>query len=114
MGSSGFIDFTQTFDQSTLVHCSDLIQDDLAGLSFEPNLYTRGIGPPFRCHGSHNHSVDVMIHLIRGDDEARTGFSNLTTLSRIEPHEKHVEPGSYHVQSFRSHAEDGSDSGSSN
>jgi hypothetical protein len=114
MRPSGFVDFAKAFDQSALIHGPDLIQDDLARLSFEPNLCTSRIGPPFRCHGSHNHCVDVMIHLVRGDDEAGTGFSNLTALGRIEPHEKHVEPGSYHVQSFRSHSEGVGASRSSN
>ena len=38
MGTSRFVNFTQAFDQSALVHGPNLIWDDLAGLSFEPNL----------------------------------------------------------------------------
>jgi hypothetical protein len=35
---SGFVYFVQAFDQPALVHGPNLIQNYLAGLSFEPNL----------------------------------------------------------------------------
>lgn len=110
MSPGCFVDFAQAFDQAALVHGPDLIQDDLAGLPFETKRHACGVRAAFRSHRGDNHGIDVMVHLVRGDDEAGPGLPNFTTLGRVEPDEKDVEPGRYHVQSFRSHLDVEADS----
>jgi hypothetical protein len=45
----------------------------------------------------------MMVHFVGGNDEARAGLADFTAFGGVEPNEKHVESGGYHVQSFRSH-----------
>jgi hypothetical protein len=45
----------------------------------------------------------MMVHFVWRNDEARAGLPDFTAFGGVEPNEKDVESGSYHVQSFRSH-----------
>lgn len=103
-------DRSYTLDQSAFVHCPDLIQHNLPGLTFESKRDTSRVGAAFRRHGSDDDRVDVVIHFIRGNDEAGTGLTDLTPLCGIETDEKDIEAGHYHVHSLRSHADVAADS----
>jgi len=99
----GLVDFSDSLYQPGFVHCPDLIQNDLTRFSLESSRHTGGIGPAFSGHRCHDDSIDMMVHLVRGNDEAMAGLADFTTFGGIETHEKDVEPGNYHIQSFRSH-----------
>lgn len=83
MSSGGVIELAHPFDQPTLVHGSDLIQDYLACLTFEAHRDTSGVWSPLARHGSNDDLVDVFVHLVGRDDETRTGLTNFTSLGRI-------------------------------
>lgn len=104
-GSGRLVDLAQAFDETAIVHGSDLIQHDLSRLSFEAHRHTGRIAPSLRRHGGDDYRVDMMIHFVRRDDETRARFSDFAALGGIETDEEHVEAGRYHVQSFRSHVD---------
>lgn len=103
--AGGLINLAHTFDQPTLVYSPDLIENYLAGFAFEANRNAGGVGPTFRRHRGDNDRVDMTIHFVGRDDEARAGFTDFSAFGRIKPHEEHIETGGYHFQSFRSHLE---------
>ena len=110
MALCGVIDSPHPFHQALFVHCTDLIQHDLPGFAFESDRDSGGVGAVFRRHGGNYDGVNVMVHFVRRDDEARAGFADFTTLSRVEADEVDVEAGRYHVHSCRSQVEGGADS----
>ena len=83
MRSGGFIKLPQPFDQPALVYGPDLIQDDLTRFSFESNRYARGVGTALGGHGGHDNRIDVLVHFVRGDDEAGAGLANFTAFGGI-------------------------------
>ena len=103
-------DRSYTLDQSAFVHCPDLIQHNLPGLTFESKRDTSRVGAAFRRHGSDDDRVDMLVHFIRGNDETGAGLADLTPLCRIEADEKDIEAGHYHVHSLRSHVDIAADS----
>ena len=103
MGSGGHVDLADALDQAGLVHRPDLIQHDLARFPLESNLHAGGVGTALGGHRYHDDGVDMVVHFVRGNDEAGAGLADFTTLGGIETHEKDVEPRDYHVQFFRSH-----------
>ena len=110
MALCGVIDSPHPFHQALFVHCTDLIQHDLPGFAFESDRDSGGVGAVFRRHGGNYDGVNVMVHFVRRDDEARAGFADFTTLGRIEADELDIEAGRYHVHSCRSHVDGAADS----
>ena len=104
------IDLSHTLDQPAFVHSPDLIQHNLTRLAFKPHRYAGGVGAAFRCHGGDDHRIDVLVHFVRGDDEARADFADFTALGGIEADEKDVEAGYYHVHSLWSQVVGAADS----
>jgi len=96
LGACHVSDRSYTLDQSAFVHCPDLIQHNLPGLTFESKRDTSRVGAAFRRHGSNDDRVDVLIHFIRGNDETGAGLTDLTSLCRIETDEKDIEAGPPH------------------
>lgn len=81
---AGFIvNLAHAFDQPSLVHCSNLVQHDLAILPLETKRNPRWIGSPLRRHGSYDHRIDMTIHFIGRDDKARTGFADFSAFGGI-------------------------------
>ena len=103
MRFGGGVDLADAFDQPGLVHGPDLIQHNLAGFPLESNRRTGGVGAALCGHGGNDDGIDMVVHFVRGNDEARAGFADFTAFGWIETHEKDVESGGYHVQFFRSH-----------
>ena len=103
MRSGGRVDLAGALDQAGLVHRSDLIQHNLTRFSLESNWHAGGVGMALGRHRGYDDGVDVVIHFIRGNDEAGAGLADFSTLGGVEAYEKDVEPGDYHVQFFRSH-----------
>lgn len=103
MRSGGFIDLADALDQPGLVHCPDLVQHDLPGFSFKSKRHAGGVRTSLCGHRCHDDGVDMMVHFVWRNDETRAGLADFTAFGGVEPNEKDVESGSYHVQSFRSH-----------
>ena len=97
------VDLADALDQAGLVHRPDLIQHDLTRFPLESNRHAGGVGTALGGHGGHDDGVDMVVHFVRGNDEAGAGLADFTALGGVETHEKDVEPGGYHVQFFRSH-----------
>jgi len=103
MRFGGCVDLADAFDQPGFVHGSHLFQHDLAGLPLESNRHTGGVWAALCGHGGDDDGIDMVVHFVRGNDEAGAGLADFTAFGWIETHEKDVEPGGYHVQFFRSH-----------
>lgn len=103
--AGGLINLALPFDESALVYSPDLIENDLTGFAFESNRYAGGVGPTFRRHGGDDDRVDMTVHFVGRDDEARAGFADLPAFGWIQSYKKYIETGGYHFQSFRSHLE---------
>lgn len=103
--AGGPINLPHAFDQPALVYSPDLIENDLTGFAFESNRYAGGVGPTFRRHGGDDDRVDMTVHFVGRDDEARAGFADLPAFGWIQSYKEYVETGSYHFQSSRSHLE---------
>ena len=112
MNARGFLDPSQPFDESILVHCPDLIQRNLPGFAFEVNRDTSRVGSAFRRHWSDDHGVYVAVHFVGRNDKARASRAHFATLGWIESHQEHIESGGYHFQCFRSHSDAVETSGS--
>ena len=99
MRSGGFIKLPQPLDQPALVYGPDLIQNDLTRLSFESNRYASGIRTPLfghacvlahagwagemAVHGGHDNRIDVLVHFVRGDNEAGAGLADFTAFGGV-------------------------------
>lgn len=120
-----FVDLSHALHEPAVIHGPDLIQHDLTRFAFESHRDAGGVGKALgqgcvsahpgwagesRCHGGDDHGIDVLVHFVRGDDEARAGFADLTALGKIEAEEVDVEAGHYHVHSLRSHVDGVADS----
>ena len=70
MGSGGCINLAHAFDQTGFVHRPDLIQYDLARFSLESNRDTGGVGAALGGHGGDDDGIDMLVHFVRGNDEA--------------------------------------------
>ena len=103
MRFGGGVDLADAFDQPGFVHGPHLVQYDLAGFPLESNRHTGGVGAALCGHGGDDDGIDMVVHFVRGNDEAGAGLADFTAFGWIEAHEKDVEPGGYHVQFFRSH-----------
>jgi hypothetical protein len=93
MRSGGIVDLSDLLDQPGFLHCADLIQHNLTRFSLESGLQTGEIGPAFSGHRCHDDSIDVMVHLFRGNDEARACLADFTNFAGIETHEKRRRTG---------------------
>jgi len=100
--SCGVVDFAQPLHQSYFVHGADLVQDDLAHFSLEPDGNPGRIVMSFCCHGRDNDGADMTIHLIRRDDKTRPGFTDLSSLGGIKANKVNLEAGDYHSHSVLS------------
>jgi len=78
-----FIDLPQPFDQPALIYGPDLIQDDLAGLPFKVNRQASGVGAALRRHWGDDDGVDVLVHLVRGNDEAGACFTDFAAFGWV-------------------------------
>ena len=107
MFSGRFVDPAQFLDEPAFVHCSDLIQHDLPRLALEAYRYARRIRAAFRRHGGDDDGIDVLVHLVRGNEEAGAGFADFPTFGGIEAYKEDIETGNYHRHSLRSHVEGG-------
>ena len=74
-------------DQPRFVHCTYLIQDDLPLLVLKLDVYPCRVVAFDRRHWRDNHCSDVPIHFVRRDNDARAGFSDLSTARRVEADE---------------------------
>src|SRR5206468_11691426 len=86
------IDCAQPPHEPDLVHCSDLVQDDLRSLSLEPDRNPRRIGTPMCSHRSDNDGVDVAVHLVRRDDETGASLAYLAPYGRVQAHKMDLKP----------------------
>lgn len=103
MRSGSCVDLADALDQPGFVHRPDLIQHDLTRFPLESNRHVGRVGTALGGHGGHDDGVDMVVHFVRGNDKAGAGLADFTTRGGVETHEKDVESGGYHVQSFRSH-----------
>jgi len=86
------IDPTEFFDKTRPIDRADLVENDLTRFAAESVRHAGGIGPPFRRHRGDEHRADVMVHLVRGNDEAWPGLADLPADGGIEGDTVDFEP----------------------
>src|SRR5262245_22052400 len=93
------IDPAEFSEEPGLVHRPDLIQHDLALLALKLIGDPRRIFPPARRHRGNDHRLDMAIHFIGRDDQARAAFLDLAADGGIETDQEHIEAPDYHCHS---------------
>lgn len=82
---------SKTFHESTLVDRPELIEDDLPPYALKRAGNSRRVVAPFRGHWCNDHRSNVCVHLVRRNDETRSGFSDFAPSRRIEIDQKDIE-----------------------
>src|SRR5437016_12516217 len=89
--------------QQTLpINGAELIQDDLPGFSLKAHWHSSGIKPHGCCHRRNDDGLQITVHFIRRDDQARTGLLDLSAVRRIKAYEPDLIPLRRSVHHFHS------------
>src|SRR5436853_2264693 len=88
----GLMNAAQPLDQSSLVHRANLIEHDMSGFSLKLDRDAGRIGPSLSGHGSHDHRLDVAVHLVRRDDESGTGLADFVATGGVESNDGVLKP----------------------
>jgi hypothetical protein len=73
--------------QALLVHGAQLIQSYLSVFPLKAYRHSRRIGSHNRGHRCDNHSPQMLVHFIRGYNEARASLLDLYSLGRIQTYQ---------------------------
>src|SRR5438093_7260450 len=93
--------------QALPINGAELIQDDLPGFSLKAHWHSSGIKPHGCCHRRNDDGLQITVHFIRRDDQARTGLLDLSAVRRIKAYEPDLIPlrrSVHHFHSFRSNS----------
>jgi hypothetical protein len=94
-------------DQALPIDCAQLIQRNLTRFFLESNRRSRGIRPYNGRHGSNNNRLQMLIHLIRRNYQARTRLLNFRSMRRLKFHQPDLVPARsarHHRHSLRSNS----------
>ena len=86
----GGTDRPETANQPCPIYSPELVEDDVAVLLQEPARDAEGVGVAPRRHWSDEKRTEVLVQLIRRDDDAGSCLTDLATLGWIERNEVDV------------------------
>lgn len=82
----------------------ELIQCDETRSTLKATRYAPGIGSPARRHRHDDHGAQVLVQLVRRNDEAGAGLLDLAARRGIQPYEVHFAAGPGGPRYFHSHS----------
>jgi len=85
------------------INSPNLVENNLSRLAFESAWHSRRITPPLRRHWGHDDCTDMVIHLVRRNHKAGSGFSDFAADRRVEIHQMNLKTIDHHSHSASSH-----------